>query len=88
MSKQFLQIHPDDNVLAALTDLPKGTNIVHNGKSFNLIVAVKAKHKFTITDIEPKDEIVMYGALVGKATKPIIQGEIITTENVVHASSE
>lgn len=88
MSKQFLQIHPDDNVLAALTDLPKGTNIVHNGKNFNLIIDVKAKHKFTITDIAPNDEIVMYGALVGKATKPITQGEPITTENVVHASSE
>jgi len=88
MSKQFLQIHPDDNVLAALTELPKGTNIVHNGKNFNLTVDVKAKHKFTITDIAPNDEIVMYGALVGKATKPITQGEPITTENVVHASSE
>ena len=88
MSKQFLQIHPDDNVLAALMDLSKGTNIVHNGKSFKLTVDVKAKHKFTIADIALNDEIVMYGALVGKATKPIIQGEPITTENVVHASSE
>ena len=88
MSKQFLQIHPEDNVLAALTDLPKGTLISHNGNSFSLIENVKAKHKFTVSDIAPKDEIVMYGALVGKATKPILQGETITTENVVHASSE
>jgi len=88
MSKQFLQIHPDDNVLAALMDLPKGTSIAHNGMNFDLTVAVKAKHKFTIADMTTNDEVLMYGALVGKATKPISQGETITTENVVHASSE
>ncbi|WP_400073101.1 UxaA family hydrolase [Zobellia russellii] len=88
MSKQFLQIHPEDNVLAALTDIPKGSDIVHNNDSFQVILNVKAKHKFTTTQLNVGDPIIMYGSLVGKATKLIAKGETITTENVVHASSE
>ncbi|CAM4383692.1 UxaA family hydrolase [Zobellia roscoffensis] len=88
MSKQFLQIHPEDNVLAALTDISKGSEITHNHDSFPLTVNVKAKHKFTTANLNVGDSIIMYGSLVGKATKPIAKGETITTENVVHASSE
>ncbi|MBU2946187.1 UxaA family hydrolase [Zobellia uliginosa] len=88
MSKQFLQIHPEDNVLAALTDISKGSEIFHNNDRFQLTADVKAKHKFTITNLNIGDSIIMYGSLVGKATKPIAKGETITTENVVHASSE
>ncbi len=88
MSKQYLQLHPNDNVLAALTDLPKGTPIHHNGHDFDLVGNTKAKHKFTVTDLAPGDEITMYGTLVGKATVAMVQGETITTENVVHASSD
>ncbi|WP_211341769.1 UxaA family hydrolase [Ulvibacterium marinum] len=88
MSNTFIQIHPDDNILAALADLPKGTAIEHNGSPFHLIGETKAKHKFATQDLQVGDEIFMYGTLVAKAIKPIAQGETITTENVVHASSE
>jgi len=88
MSKSFLQIHPKDNVLAALRDLSKGTSIIHSGTQFELSTDVAAKHKFTLTELSVEDEIFMYGALVAKATKHIAQGEALTTENVVHASSE
>lgn len=88
MSKQYLQLHPKDNVLAALTDLSSGTPIHHNGIDFELAGNTKAKHKFTVSDLALGDEIIMYGALVGKAVKPVARGETITTENVVHASSD
>lgn len=88
MSKKYLQIHPKDNVLAALTDLGKGTPIDYDGRGFELATDVQAKHKFTVEQLNIGDEIIMYGTLVGKATKPIAQGESITMENVVHASME
>lgn len=88
MVKQFLQIHPKDNVFAALTNLQKGTSISHLEESFELVTDVKAKHKFSTADLSPNDEIIMYGTLVGKALKAILKGEVITTENVVHAASE
>jgi len=88
MSKHYLQIHPKDNVLAALTDLSKGTTIDYNGNEFSLLADTQAKHKFMVERLDVGDEIIMYGNLVGKATKPIAQGEPITMENVVHASME
>lgn len=84
----YLQIHPQDNILVALQDLPKGTPIRHNGHQFSLVEPVAGKHKFTINDLAPGDEIFMYGVLVGKADKPIPQGAAITTGNIHHASSD
>lgn len=88
MSKQFLRIHPKDNVLVALTDLPEGTSIPHGGSNFELLAYTKAKHKFAIENLAVGDEVIMYSSLVGKATRPIRQGETLSTENVVHASSD
>lgn len=88
MAQQFLQIHPKDNVLAALHDLTEGTKIHHNGKVFKLVGLTRAKHKFTTVDLAPGDEVTMYGTLVGKAIRSIRKGETITTDNVVHAASE
>ncbi|MBU2907265.1 altronate dehydratase family protein [Arenibacter algicola] len=88
MSKNFLQIHPNDNILAALQDMKKDYVVDFEGKSFPLKNNVTAKHKFALQDFKVGDPILMYGALIGKAVKPIAQGESITIENVVHASSD
>ncbi|MFX1703865.1 altronate dehydratase family protein [Chitinophaga sp. CC14] len=80
----YLQIHPDDNVLVALQDIPVGTDISFNGHNIQLQQNISAKHKFLINDIREGDPITMYGVLVGKASKSIGKGETITTENVIH----
>lgn len=87
MTKQtFLQIHPDDNIIAALQDLKTGTRIEHHGVSITLVEDIPAKHKFTTTDLVTGDAIYMYGVLVGKASKSIPTGSRIRLENVVHAA--
>src|SRR5690606_29546602 len=88
MSDKYLQIHPKDNVLAALRNLYKGDMVHHNGEEFTLATDTHAKHKFAINNVEVGEPIIMYGTLVGRAVKPITKGETITTENVVHASAE
>jgi altronate hydrolase len=82
------QMHPNDNVLVALQDLKKGTHIQRNGWSFNLATDIEAKHKFTTTPLSIGDEVIMYGVLVGKAIKPIAQGEWISTANLKHESEK
>jgi altronate hydrolase len=84
----FLRIHPKDNVLVALRDLEQGTPIEFEGQAFPLADRVAAKHKFALQAFRPDDSIFMYGVLVGKATKDIPQGGLISTENIHHASSE
>lgn len=88
MSKNFLQIHPNDNILAALQDMKKDFVVEFEGKSFPLKNNVSAKHKFALQEFKVGDPILMYSALIGKATKPIAQGESITIDNVVHASAD
>jgi altronate hydrolase len=81
-----VKMHPKDNVLVALTDLPKGETIVFNDEHFLLLDTVKAKHKIYTTDLGAGDEVIMYGVLVGKAQYPIAKGSLMTTENVKHAA--
>jgi altronate hydrolase len=88
VNQEYLQIHPNDNVLVALKDLPKGVTINWNGSQFALRETIRGKHKFTIQALPEGHPIRMYGVLVGKAVSPIEQGAAITTQNVVHASDE
>lgn len=83
----YIQIHPADNVLVALQDLPAGTLIDFGGQQFTLADNVAAKHKFTITELQPGDAVHMYGVLVGKAATPIVKGGAVTVNNIVHAAS-
>src|ERR1700742_1430299 len=87
-TNSFLRIHHKDNALVALRDLEQGTLIEFEGQSFNLTDRVAAKHKFALNTLHPDDPIFMYGVLVGKATKDIPQGGLVSTENIHHASSE
>lgn len=88
MKHTYLQIHPQDNVLVALQDLAAGTTIDFNDKTFELVTAVTAKHKFSLQDLQIGDDILMYGVLVARATKEILEGEALTLENVVHAARD
>jgi altronate hydrolase len=84
----YLSVHPNDNVLVALQNLPKGTTIEHNGQSFDLVMDIPSKHKFVTEDLSTGGHVTMYGVLVGKATQPIRRGEQVTTFNLKHDSDE
>ncbi len=84
----FLQIHPGDNVLVALQDLFKGDAIAWKNQTIILQDDIRAKHKFFIDPLQMGEEVIMYGALVGKATIPIQRGGLMTTDNVHHASQD
>ncbi|MCW5517244.1 UxaA family hydrolase [Muriicola sp. Z0-33] len=88
MKVPYLRLHEKDNVLVALKDLSKGTEIHIDKNNFSLVTDVQGKHKFLLNALKAGDEIFMYGALVGKATTDISKGEVLTTTNVIHASAE
>ncbi|MEO6329925.1 MAG: altronate dehydratase family protein [Ginsengibacter sp.] len=88
METKSVKIHPDDNLEVALINLKKTEEIGSNGQSYLLHTDVPAKHKFATADLAPGDDIIMYGVLVGKALKPIKKGELITTNNITHASGD
>lgn len=81
---RVLLIHPNDDVLVALTDLAAGETIEASGHRLDVVTAVRGKHKVALRDLAPGDPIVMYGVLVGRAAQPIRRGEGLTTDNVRH----
>ncbi len=87
MSSNVLQLDPRDNVLIALRDLKAGEHIEQGGHSYTPSKNVPAKHKFASRDFGIGDEITMYGVVVGKAVKPIVAGELLTTSNIQHQTS-
>ena len=87
MNHRVTKVHPDDNVLVALTDLQKGEKVFYNSNEYLVSDTVPAKHKFVTEDLQPGDPITMYGVLVGKAQSVIPKGGLISTSNVKHAAS-
>ncbi len=87
MKQTILKIHPNDNVLVALVDLPVGQEITYGSDTFTTIDPIPAKHKVAIHDIQADEDIIMYGVLVGKAQYEIKSGGVITTSNIRHAAN-
>lgn len=87
MKSRTLKINSTDNIEVALSDLKAGESVSTDSGTYNLITDVQAKHKFATVDLQEGDDVIMYGVLVGKATKTIKKGEVITTGNVSHAAN-
>ena len=86
MKHLVAKIHPADNVLVALTDLPIGTPVSYDGATVTTTEKIPAKHKLALQALAPGDEITMYGVLVGKSASPIQAGGLLTTANIRHAT--
>ncbi len=87
-NREVLRIHPQDNVLVALQDLPSGWSWEEGGVSVKLLEPVAAKHKFLTEDLRAGEEVFMYGVLVGKVQYDLPKGTLLTTENLHHAASD
>ena len=88
MNQKYIQIHPTDNIVAALVDLSKGDILSIDGVEIELQEDIPAKHKFAKSSISEGEKIEMYGVLVGKASQDITQGSRVSTENTQHAAQD
>jgi altronate hydrolase len=88
VKNKVLKIHPNDNVIVALSDLQQGETIILDGQEYILTENIAAKHKFAMQDFEVGAEIKMYDVLVGKASQFIKKGGSINTFNVKHATND
>lgn len=87
MKHRVLKIHPNDNIIVALDTLKVSEEIDFNGLKIKIVENIPVKHKFAEQDVPEGAPIILYGVLVGKATKPIPQGTRISRENVTHQAS-
>lgn len=88
MQNKIIKVHPSDNVAVALVNLSVGETISFEGQTIILVSDVKAKHKIALETFNANDRIIMYGVLVGKANQPILKGDVLTIDNIVHQSEK
>lgn len=64
MTKQnykVIKVHPSDNVIVALEDIPAGAGITYENETYQIVDDIAAKHKFYQSDMQPGDTVTMYG---------------------------
>lgn len=88
MKQAVLKIHHDDNVWVALQNIPAGSIVENDGVTVKAIRDVVAKHKIAAGAIPKDAPVTMYGVLVGLANEAIAAGDLITTQNIRHASGQ
>ncbi len=89
MTKQnykVIKVHPNDNVIVALEDIPAGANVVYENATYKMVDDVAAKHKFYQSNMVAGDSVTMYGVLVGKVQEAVTAGMRMTTTNLHHAA--
>jgi altronate hydrolase len=84
---KILRIDPSDNVIVALKDLAAGEELQVEGGRLKVEESIPTKHKFYLTDLPQGGEVYMYGVLVGKTTRPVKRGGLMSTANLHHAAS-
>ena len=87
VDRRILKMESQDNVAIALVPLRRGENIPVGDKTVELTSDVPPKHKFMLEGRAVGDEVRMYGIVVGRATRPIARGELVSTLNLTHATS-
>ncbi|MGK0185514.1 MAG: altronate hydrolase [Verrucomicrobiales bacterium] len=75
-----------DDCVVALTNLAAGETVSASGKTFTLLDAVPAKHKFTARDFAAGERVTMYGVTVGTANSALPAGSLLSTGNLSHAT--
>src|SRR5882762_8394278 len=87
MQNEVLKLDSRDNVVIALTDLRQGQDVRVANTVYHLRSNVPAKQKFATDNLPVGAHVIMYGVLVGKAVKPVGQGELLSTSNVQHQAT-
>lgn len=87
MNTNILKVHPNDNVIVALSDLKAGETVQYQDNYYLLTGDIPAKHKFYTSAMEAGEEVIMYGTLVGKIQFSVSAGTLMTTDNLKHAAA-
>lgn len=75
-----IRLHPNDNLVVALADLPAGAALAAEG--LTLTAAVPRGHKIATQAIEAGENVIRYGQIIGMATSAIAPGDHIHSHNL------
>jgi altronate hydrolase len=80
--KEFIRIHPEDNVIVALKDLRKGHIILLDHREIKLLEDIKRGHKAAAAPIIKGENVIKYGSAIGHAIENISAGSWIHSHNL------
>ena len=80
MSPTTIRLHPSDNVIIALADLPAGTTLPDLAAP--LSHAIPRGHKIATATVAPGQNVLRYGQIIGVATAAIAAGDHIHSHNL------
>ena len=79
----FIKIHPNDNVIVALQDIPAGTILkITDTLTVTSVNAIPSGHKMAVTDIHTDCEVIKYGSRIGFAKEDIKCGDWVHVHNL------
>jgi hypothetical protein len=78
----LLLLHPDDNILVARRDIPKGERVEIDGESFVMPAAVELGHKLARRALEADARVRKYGAPIGSMKAAAARGEHVHLHNL------
>lgn len=79
-AKQFLQLHTEDNVFIALSNLSAGTQL--QDADVQLLDSIDRGHKIAAKNINKDSHVIRYGNIIGQALKDIAKGEHVHSHNL------
>ena len=79
-------LHPDDDVLVAIRELPAGSELAEYG----LVCGqdIPAGHKVARRDLAPGHQVRKYGQIIGAASQAIAAGDWVHTHNLAFGEFE
>ena len=80
MSPTTIRLHPSDNVIIALADLPAGTRLPDLAEPLGH--AIPRGHKIATAAVAPGQNVLRYGQIIGAATTAIAPGDHIHSHNL------
>ena len=86
--RQILQLDSKDNVAVALTDLKSGESVSLPGRLIPWFQPSPPSTNLPPKTWPSEPTSIMYGGLVGKTTGPIRRGELLTTGNIHHDTTD
>lgn len=79
---KYLKINPADNVAVALEMLNAGEKVIVGTDEIVLSAEIPAGHKFALTDIATKSNVVKYGYPIGHAREAIAKGDWVNEKTI------
>lgn len=80
--KEFIKIHPNDNVAVALVPLSGGSVLHVDADFLTLTEDIPRGHKFALTSISKGSQIIKYGYPIGIAKEDITCGSWVHMHNI------